>query len=194
MRSVKTEGPGSLCRADFVFLVDVVGEDELQVVETEVGGKAFIAQHVGDELRFLVLKNADFLLDRVAGEQAVGDDLVFLSDPVGSVDGLVFHGGVPPGIVEDDVGSGSEVESRTARLERDKEYRHRLVAVEVIDLVLTVLGGAGSLKDIQALFASFGILGAAAGSLFVFKGVYRAVLINYPSRADKDGLIAHTNA
>lgn len=59
-----------------------------------------------------------------------------------------------------------------------------------VGVPMTVLGGAGSLKDIQALFASFGILGAAAGSLFVFKGVYRAVLINYPSRADKDGLIA----
>ena len=63
-----------------------------------------------------------------------------------------------------------------------------------VGVPMTVLGGAGSLKDIQALFASFGILGAAAGSLFVFKGVYRAVLINYPSRADKDGLIAPTNA
>lgn len=59
-----------------------------------------------------------------------------------------------------------------------------------VGVPMTVLGGAGSLKDIQALFASFGILGAAAGSLFVFKGVYRAVLINYPSRANKDGLIA----
>ena len=65
---------------------------------------------------------------------------------------------------------------------------------ESVGVPMTVLGGAGSLKDIQALFASFGILGAAAGSLFVFKGVYRAVLINYPSRADKDGLIAPTNA
>ena len=59
-----------------------------------------------------------------------------------------------------------------------------------VGVPMTVLGGAGSLKDIPALFASFGILGAAAGSLFVFKGVYRAVLINYPSRANKDGLIA----
>jgi cyclase len=53
---------------------------------------------------------------------------------------------------------------------------------------MTVLGGAGSLKDIAALIESFGIIGAAAGSLFVFKGKYRAVLINYPSRAEKDAL------
>lgn len=61
---------------------------------------------------------------------------------------------------------------------------------EAISLPLTVLGGAGSLKDIAGLIRSFGIIGAAAGSLFVFKGVYRAVLINYPSRAEKDALIA----
>ena len=57
-----------------------------------------------------------------------------------------------------------------------------------ITLPLTVLGGAGSTKDIGALIATYGIIGACAGSLFVFKGVYRAVLINYPGRAEKDVL------
>ena len=56
-------------------------------------------------------------------------------------------------------------------------------------LPLTALGGAGSMMDIQDLIEKFGIIGAAAGSLFVFKGKYRAVLINYPSRNDKDALI-----
>jgi cyclase len=60
---------------------------------------------------------------------------------------------------------------------------------EAISLPITVLGGAGSQKDIAALIHAFGILGAAAGSLFVFKGIYRAVLINYPSRAEKDALV-----
>jgi cyclase len=55
---------------------------------------------------------------------------------------------------------------------------------------LTALGGAGKLEDIAGLVREFGIIGAAAGSLFVFKGVYRAVLINYPQRSDKDALIA----
>lgn len=55
---------------------------------------------------------------------------------------------------------------------------------------LTVLGGAGALADMAGLVKEFGIIGAAAGSLFVFKGVYRAVLINYPARADKDQLVA----
>jgi cyclase len=53
-------------------------------------------------------------------------------------------------------------------------------------LPLTVMGGAGSLNDIAKLVQTFGIIGAAAGSLFVFKGVYRAVLINYPTPGQKD--------
>jgi imidazole glycerol-phosphate synthase subunit HisF len=71
-----------------------------------------------------------------------------------------------------------------------KGYDLSLVAQvrESISLPLTVLGGAGSLKDISMLIESFKIIGAAAGSLFVFKGRYRAVLINYPSRAEKDAL------
>lgn len=56
-------------------------------------------------------------------------------------------------------------------------------------LPLTVLGGAGSLDDIGRLVNDFGIIGASAGSLFVFKGIYKAVLINYPSPLEKDELI-----
>jgi len=57
------------------------------------------------------------------------------------------------------------------------------------NLPITVLGGAGSLKDIAALIELFGTIGAAAGSLFVFKGAFRAVLINYPNRSEKDALV-----
>jgi cyclase len=63
---------------------------------------------------------------------------------------------------------------------------------EAISVPMTVLGGAGSLKDIGNLISTFGIVGAAAGSLFVFKGVYKAVLINYPSSTEKDDLIRAT--
>lgn len=59
---------------------------------------------------------------------------------------------------------------------------------EAITVPLTVLGGAGSLDDIRAVIKRFGVLGVAAGSLFVFKGRFRAVLINYPLRADKERL------
>lgn len=56
-------------------------------------------------------------------------------------------------------------------------------------LPMTILGGAGSLADIGRLIGTCGVVGAAAGSLFVFKGAYRAVLINYPSQPQKDEII-----
>ena len=58
-----------------------------------------------------------------------------------------------------------------------------------INLPLTILGGAGSLQDIGELINKFGIIGAAAGSFFVFKGPYKAVLINYPNRLIKEQLL-----
>lgn len=57
---------------------------------------------------------------------------------------------------------------------------------EAIDAPMTVLGGAGHLDDIKKLIEKFKIIGAAAGSLFVFKGKYRAVLINYPNKTEKN--------
>lgn len=56
-------------------------------------------------------------------------------------------------------------------------------------LPMTVLGGAGSLDHISDLIRACGVVGAGAGSLFVFKGVFRAVLINYPSLVRKDELV-----
>ena len=50
---------------------------------------------------------------------------------------------------------------------------------------MTMLGGAGSLDDIEKLFDAVGVVGGSAGSLFVFKGKYRAVLINYPTPIQK---------
>ena len=58
-----------------------------------------------------------------------------------------------------------------------------------VNIPITFLGGAGSLDDIGALIRTCGVVGASAGSLFVFKGVYKAVLINYPNAVQRDALI-----
>lgn len=58
-----------------------------------------------------------------------------------------------------------------------------------ISLPLTVLGGAGTLKDIGSLISKHKVIGAAAGSLFVFKGIFKAVLINYPKPSEKAALL-----
>ena len=52
---------------------------------------------------------------------------------------------------------------------------------EHVSLPATFLGGCGSYEDMQNVTAIWGTAGIAAGSFFVFKGKYRAVLISYPS-------------
>jgi len=59
---------------------------------------------------------------------------------------------------------------------------------QVLSVPVTFLGGAGSLDHLSDLIAKLGVVGAAAGSLFVFKGKYRAVLINYPTPEQKKQL------
>jgi imidazole glycerol-phosphate synthase subunit HisF len=75
-----------------------------------------------------------------------------------------------------------------------KGYDHKLIdsVRGAISTPLTVLGGAGKLEDIGELIRKHKIIGAAAGSLFVFKGVYKAVLINYPNRKEKESLISNS--
>lgn len=60
---------------------------------------------------------------------------------------------------------------------------------QAVQLPITALGGAGCFQDIVDLVEKFGVIGAGAGSLFVFKGVYRAVLINYPEKEEKNKLL-----
>jgi cyclase len=66
------------------------------------------------------------------------------------------------------------------------DYALAEMARELTDVPITILGGAGSYDDIKKLINKFKIIGAAAGSLFVFKGKYRAVLISYPSKEEKE--------
>lgn len=61
-----------------------------------------------------------------------------------------------------------------------------------IHIPMTVLGGAGSIDDIGMVIKQHGIIGAAAGSLFVFKGKYRAVLISYPGKTEKENIITNS--
>ena len=58
---------------------------------------------------------------------------------------------------------------------------------------LTVIGGAENLNDIKKLISKHPLIGAGAGSIFVFKGKYKAVLINYPSIESRLQLILKNN-
>lgn len=90
-----------------------------------------------------------------------------------------------------ELGAGEIVINSVDRDGEMKGYDQDLIEQvrQAVHLPLTVLGGAGSLEDLKELISRYGIIGAAAGSLFVFKGRYRAVLINYPNRAEKEALL-----
>jgi len=55
-------------------------------------------------------------------------------------------------------------------------------------LPLSFIGGAGSLDDIKKIIEKHGNVGVAAGSLFVYCDSKKAVLINYPSKEEKNKL------
>jgi cyclase len=55
----------------------------------------------------------------------------------------------------------------------------RLVS-ESVDLPVVACGGAGNLQHLLQAVSEGGVTAVAAGSLFIFMGPHRAVLINYP--------------
>lgn len=71
-------------------------------------------------------------------------------------------------------------------------YDHELISLirDNSAIPITVLGGAGSVEDLVKVVEEFGVVGVAAGSLFVFKGAYKAVLINYLSNKDRDQILS----
>jgi len=68
----------------------------------------------------------------------------------------------------------------------DLDLLSRIASAVRIPVVIS--GGAGQLRDFQAAFDS-GATAAAAGSMFVFTGKHRAVLITYPTRAELDTIL-----
>jgi cyclase len=57
-----------------------------------------------------------------------------------------------------------------------------------VSIPVIACGGAGRLSDIADVVKNGGSSSAAAGSLFVFYGKHRAVLINYPEPGDLESL------
>ena len=55
-----------------------------------------------------------------------------LADAVGAVDGLVFDGGIPPRIEEDDVAGGGEIQAEAAGLQRDEEDGGAFALLEIL--------------------------------------------------------------
>lgn len=60
----------------------------------------------------------------------------------------------------------------------------------LVSIPVTVVGGAGCYDHIEKLIKEHPVIGAAAGSVFVFKGKYKAVLINYPTPFEKARMLS----
>lgn len=135
---------------------------------------------------------------RTVGSQSVTVVLDVRKVATGGYEIFVENGAKATGLAPDAFAAGAEElgagEIVINAIDRDgmmTGYDHELVRRirARTSVPLTVLGGAGNLSDIEGLIREFGTIGAAAGSLFVFKGPYRAVLINYPNPQAKQDLL-----
>jgi cyclase len=81
-----------------------------------------------------------------------------------------------------DRGAGEIVLNDVDRDGTQQGYDHDLIrrVVQAVDVPVIALGGARDVTDLKKVIESTGASAAAAGSLFVFCGPRRAVLINYP--------------
>lgn len=95
----------------------------------------------------------------------------------------------------DPVGFAMEMERRGAgelllnSIDRDgtmQGYDIELIerVAEAVRVPVVACGGAGKLQDLADAVKVGGASAASAGSIFVFQGRHRAVLISYPSRAE----------
>lgn len=68
-------------------------------------------------------------------------------------------------------------------------YDENLVekVANAVDVPVIAMGGAGSIDDLRSVLSK-GAAGAAAGSLFVFHGPHKAVLISFPGRREFETL------
>ncbi|MCU7548490.1 AglZ/HisF2 family acetamidino modification protein [Chitinophagaceae bacterium LB-8] len=90
----------------------------------------------------------------------------------------------------DKIGVGEIVINSIDRDGKMEGYDFTLIDIvrNATEVPITILGGAGNVEDIRKVISKYRIIGVAAGSLFVFKGKYRAVLINYPGKKEKQEL------
>lgn len=131
---------------DLVLELGGVGFEE---VEHGLGGDAECGVAEGEDgvgdFGFLELELVDAFFDGVGADEFVDEDGFLLSDAVGAVGGLVFCGGVPPGVEVDDGVGGGEVEAGAAGFEGDEEDGDGGV-LELGDELAAVFGFAGEFE------------------------------------------------
>lgn len=92
----------------------------------------------------------------------------------------------------EDLGAGELLINSVDRDGRMCGYDLDLISTvsQAVQIPVVASGGAGSVNDFADVIRRGGASAAAAGSLFVFHGKYRAVLINYPPADLLDAILA----
>ena len=94
-------------------------------------------------MAFALLEVPDFFLHRAGRDEFVGVDSFSLSDAVRAVNGLGFHGGVPPWIVQYHITRGGEIEAGAGGAEAKQENARAFGFLERVDDILPVFGFTG---------------------------------------------------
>ena len=92
----------------------------------------------------------------------------------------------------EDAGAGEILLNAIDRDGTMKGYDLELIqrVSSAVRIPVIACGGAGSVEDLGAAVKIGGAAAVAAGSLFVFHGRHRAVLISFPSRAELERVLA----
>ena len=94
-------------------------------------------------------------------------------------------------VTAQEMGAGEILINSIDRDGTKSHFDHELVEKikNYMSVPLTICGGAKNFESFSNLYAEFGIVGAAGGSVFVFEGRFDAVLINYPNQQIKEDII-----
>ena len=139
---------------------------------------------------------------KVFGNQSVIVSIDYRISLFGKADRYVKSGRVK--IKEDPVSSARRAEDAGAGeimaccIDRDGTQRglEMIEAKKIcqsVDIPVVICGGASSLEDMGAAIRYTGASSAAAGSLFVYQGKHRAVLLTYPEYQDIERVLAHSD-
>lgn len=89
----------------------------------------------------------DLFFEGVLGDEAVDEDVVLLADAVGAVCRLRLYGGIPPKVVMDDMGGGSEVEASAGGFQGEDEESRLRVCLEAVHHVFSLPEGAAAVEE-----------------------------------------------
>lgn len=181
-----------------LILLDISAKSPDLRLLRDIAGEAFIPMaygggiHTVEEVRAIlaagfekvVIKSVDLI--RPAAELAGSQSVVVSIDVQGN---KVRSPGIDPVTFARKVQEAGAGEILVNSIDRDgtmSGYDLDLIrrVVGAVTVPVIALGGAGSVQDLSDAIRIGGASAAAAGSLFVFHGKHRAVLISYPDSLD----------